>query len=35
MENSRRCEFCNADFHRASIQKHFRSEKHLRKRKTK
>ena len=29
MENSRRCEICNVDVHRASMQKHLRSEKHL------
>ena len=29
MENSRRCETCNADVHRASMQIHVRSEKQL------
>ena len=29
MKNSRRCEICNVDVHRASMQKHLRSEKHL------
>ena len=29
MENSRRCELCNVDVHRASMQKHLRSKKHL------
>ena len=29
MENSRTCEICNVDVHRASMQKHFRSKKHL------
>ena len=29
MENSRRCEICIVDFHRASMQKHLRSKKHL------
>ena len=27
--NSRRCEICNVDFHRASYMKHLRSKKHL------
>ena len=26
--NSRRCEICNVDVHRASYNKHLRSEKH-------
>ena len=29
MENSRRCEICNVDVHKASIQKHFRRKKNL------
>ena len=29
MENSRRCEICNINVHRASFVKHLRSEKHL------
>ena len=30
MENSLKCEFCNVNVHRASIQKHYlRSKKHL------
>ena len=29
MENSRTCEICNVNFHRASMQKHLRSNKHL------
>ena len=29
MENSRRCDTCNNDVHRASYAKHSRSEKHL------
>ena len=29
MENSRTCEICNAVVHRASMQKHLRSKKHL------
>ena len=29
MENSRTCEVCNINVHRASIQKHLRSKKHL------
>ena len=29
MENSRTCELCNVDVHRASMQKHLRSKKHL------
>ena len=29
MENSRTCEICNVDVHRASMQKHLRSKKHL------
>ena len=29
MENSRRCDVCNTDVHRASLAKHLRSEKHL------
>ena len=29
MENSRTCEICNVNFHRASMQKHLRSKKHL------
>ena len=28
MENRRRCEICNVDVHRASMQKHLRSKKH-------
>ena len=31
MENSRTCEICNVDIHRASMQKHLRSKKHLEK----
>ena len=31
MENSRTCEVCDVIVHRASIQKHLRSEKHLEK----
>ena len=31
MENSRTCEICNVDVHRASMQKHLRSKKHLEK----
>ena len=31
MENSRRCDICNIDVHRASYGKHFRSKKHLEK----
>ena len=27
--NSRKCEICNVDVHRASMQKHLRSKKHL------
>ena len=27
--NSRKCEVCNIDVHRASFVKHFRSKKHL------
>ena len=27
--NSRKCEFCNVDVHRASMQKHLRSKKRL------
>ena len=27
--NSRKCEICNVDVHRASYQKHLRSKKHL------
>ena len=27
--NSRRCEICNVDVHRASYSKHLRSKKHL------
>ena len=27
--NSRKCDICNVDVHRASYQKHFRSKKHL------
>ena len=27
--NSRRCEICNVDVHRASYNKHLRSKKHL------
>ena len=33
MENSRRCEICNVDVHRASMQKHLRSKKHFEKEK--
>ena len=29
MENSRTCEICNVDVHRASYAKHLRSKKHL------
>ena len=29
MENSRTCQTCNVNVHRASIAKHMRSEKHL------
>ena len=29
MENSRTCEVCNINVHRASMQKHLRSKKHL------
>ena len=29
MANSRRCETCNVDVHRASMQKHLGSKKHL------
>ena len=29
MENSRRCDICNIDVHRASYGKHLRSKKHL------
>ena len=29
MENTRRCNFCSIDFHRASYAKRLRSEKHL------
>ena len=29
MENSRTCEVCNVNVHRASMQKHLRSKKHL------
>ena len=29
MENRRTCEFCNVDVHRASMQKHFGSEKQI------
>ena len=28
MENSRTCEICNVNVHRASMQKHLRSKKH-------
>ena len=31
MENSRTCEICNVNVHRASMQKHLRSKKHLEK----
>ena len=31
MENNRKCEICNVDVHRASMQKHLRSKKHLEK----
>ena len=31
MENSRTCEICNVDVHRASFVKHLRSKKHLEK----
>ena len=27
--NSRKCDFCNLDVHRASYRKHLRSKKHL------
>ena len=27
--NSRKCEFCNVDVHRASYLKHLRSKKHI------
>ena len=33
MENSRTCDICNVDVHRASMQKHLRSKKHLEKEK--
>ena len=29
MENGRTCEVCNVNVHRASMQKHLRSKKHL------
>ena len=29
MENGRTCEICNVNVHRASMQKHLRSKKHL------
>ena len=29
MENSRTCEVCNVNVHRASMQKHLRSKNHL------
>ena len=29
MENSRRCNICNIDVHRASFAKHLRNKKHL------
>ena len=29
MENSRRCDICNIDVHRASYVKHLRCKKHL------
>ena len=29
MENSRTCDVCNVNLHRASMQKHLRSKKHL------
>ena len=29
MENSRTCEICNVNVHRASMQKHWKSKKHL------
>ena len=29
MENSRTCDVCNVNVHRASMQKHLRSKKHL------
>ena len=29
MENSRTCEICNVNVHRASMQKQLRSKKHL------
>ena len=29
MENSRRCDICNIDVHRASFSKHLKSKKHL------
>ena len=29
MENSRKCEVCNLNTHRASYAKHLRSKKHL------
>ena len=31
MENSRTCDVCNVNDHRASMQKHLRSKKHLEK----
>ena len=31
MENNRTCDVCNVDVHRASMQKHLRSKKHLEK----
>ena len=33
MENSRKCEYCNVDVSRVSMQKHLRSKKHLEKEK--
>ena len=29
MQNSRTCDVCNVNVHRASMQKHLRSKKHL------
>ena len=29
MDNSRTCDVCNVNFHRASLAKHLRSKKHL------
>ena len=33
MENSRKCDICNVDVHRASYVKHLRSKKHFEKEK--